>query len=206
MQEESPRAIVVLGAAQYDGVPSRILRARLEHAAELAARYPHAEIITVGAKLPGDRFTEAQVGKRFLVQHGVDSHRIAALDDGWDTSGSLNAVAGYLGAARHKLVVVVTDPLHTGRVALLSRLNQVGLPEIKTSGAPGCPQRFPQANWRRALAHEAGGLLVILVSAVCGKRAADSARAFLHRIEARLRPSRKARHAEIQRQRFTDRQ
>ncbi|WCZ32946.1 YdcF family protein [Corynebacterium massiliense] len=196
-----PRAIVVLGAAQYDGVPSRALRARLDHAVTLSQRYPDAEVITVGAKLPGDRFTEAEVGERYLRDHGVPAARITALHDGWDTSGSLDAVAAHLGPARSRLVLVVTDPLHTVRVEFLARLRLVDLPVVQASGAPGCPQRFPHANWWRAAAHEAGGLAVLAVEAIAGKRASHVLRCGLHRIEAWMRPTRKAHHAEIQRQR-----
>ena len=179
-----PRAIVVLGAAQYDGVPSRALRARLDHAVTLSQRYPDAEVITVGAKLPGDRFTEAEVGERYLRDHGVPAARITALHDGWDTSGSLDAVAAHLRPARSRLVLVVTDPLHTVRVEFLARLRLVDLPVVQASGAPGCPQRFPHANWWRAAAHEAGGLAVLAVEAIAGKRASHALRCGLHRIEA----------------------
>lgn len=60
--EANIEAIIVLGAAQYDGRPSRILSARLEEAVDAHALYPQIPIVTVGGKLPGDRFTEAEVG------------------------------------------------------------------------------------------------------------------------------------------------
>ena len=70
--EANIEAIIVLGAAQYDGHPSRILSARLEEAVDAHALYPQIPIVTVGGKLPGDRFTEAEVGQSYLSERVPD--------------------------------------------------------------------------------------------------------------------------------------
>ena len=70
--------VIVLGAAQYDGRPSRILAGRVRYAAEHAAAH-NLPIITVGGNLPGDRFTEAGVAKRLLENTTLD---VTALEEG----------------------------------------------------------------------------------------------------------------------------
>ena len=81
---------IVLGTAQYDGRPSRILVGRLRHAGELAMA-EGLEVITVGGKLPGDRFTEAGVGRTYLREH-FPHLTVHAVEEGMDTRSSLSAV------------------------------------------------------------------------------------------------------------------
>ena len=78
---------IVLGTAQYDGRPSRILASRLRHAGELATA-EGLEVITVGGKLPGDRFTEAGVGRTYLREH-FPHLTVHAVEEGMDTRSSL---------------------------------------------------------------------------------------------------------------------
>src|SRR3954449_6677670 len=63
-------AVVVLGASQFDGRPSAVFQARLEHAKALYADGTAPRIVTLGGGRPGDRFTEAQAGARWLAEHG----------------------------------------------------------------------------------------------------------------------------------------
>ena len=81
---------IVLGTAQYDGRPSRILAGRLRHAGELATA-EGLEVITVGGKLPGDRFTEAGVGRSYLREH-FPHLTVHAVEEGMDTRSSRKAV------------------------------------------------------------------------------------------------------------------
>ncbi|WP_246049230.1 YdcF family protein [Corynebacterium tapiri] len=180
-------SLAVMGTAQYDGRPSPQFAARLEHVADLASRFPDAHVYTLGANLPGDRFTEAEVGRKFLVARGVEKQRITALPEGNDSRASLKAL--YL--QQPGRTVVVTDPHHVLRTEILAQ--QEGLQAIG-SPAPGCPSRFPRKSWFRTLAHECGGLLVADVSARWGNGAADRVEELLRNIESRLRPSRRARH------------
>src|SRR5699024_8727045 len=86
-------AIVVLVVSQYDWRPSRVLTARLNEALAIAKKHPDIDIhfVTLGANMPGDRFTEAGVARTYLLDHGVESHQVHAVPEGNDTQGSLEA-------------------------------------------------------------------------------------------------------------------
>ena len=84
-------ALLILGTAQYNGVPSRQFAARLDHAAEIWQ--PGQRVFTCGGKLPGDAFTEAAVGKRYLIERGVREDAIVAVEEGSDSWASISAVA-----------------------------------------------------------------------------------------------------------------
>ena len=116
-------AIVVLGAAQYDGRPSPVLERRLRTALDLWESGAAPLIVTTGANQPGDTFTEGFAGFRFLREAGVAEDRIVVIVDGGDTYESLLATANQLppGAS----VVVVTDPYHARRSAEVA--GEVGL-------------------------------------------------------------------------------
>ena len=66
-------AIVVLGASQFDGRPSTIFRARLQHAKALFQRGVAPRVVILGGRAAGDRFTEAEAGARFLNERGVET-------------------------------------------------------------------------------------------------------------------------------------
>ena len=122
---------IVLGTAQYDGRPSRILAGRLRHAGELATA-EGLEVITVGGKLPGDRFTEAGVGRTFLREH-FPHLTVHAVEEGMDTRSSLKAVKEAFALSD---ATIITDPLHRLRTALIAR--QEGL-KATVSGTPYYP-------------------------------------------------------------------
>lgn len=105
-------AIVVLGASQYDGRPSRIFAARLRHAQQLYDEKVAKRIVTVGGGAPGDRFTEAEAGARFLRSRGVPASAVQAIGEGRDTLQSLQAARRALDL---ESVVLVTDPWHSLR-------------------------------------------------------------------------------------------
>src|SRR5215207_8154666 len=86
-------AIVVLGSAQYNGVPSSIFEARLEHALELYEEGVAPVVVTVGGKAAGDAFTEAEAGRDYLAQAGVPADGLLAVPEGVDTLESMRAVA-----------------------------------------------------------------------------------------------------------------
>lgn len=116
-------AIVVLGAAQYDGRPSPVLRARLQHAKELYSVGVAPRIITVGGRQSGDRFTEAEVGRNWLIDQGVDADDIVAVEQGHDTLDSLTAVAHRVSSEGVTSITVATDPAHIARsMAIAHRL------------------------------------------------------------------------------------
>jgi len=108
-------AIVVLGAAQFDGEPSPVLEARLARALALAEAGVAPRLVTVGGKRPGDRFTEAGAGRDWLLAHGADPDRVTAVETGSDTAESLAAVARLAARRGWTSVTLVTDPAHEAR-------------------------------------------------------------------------------------------
>lgn len=113
-------AIVVLGAAQYDGTPSPVLAGRLDHAALLFEQGRADLVITLGAKQPGDRTTEAEAGRDYLVSQGVPSSAVVALPEGRSTIASMRAVARYLRGLGMDSAFLVSDPWHNARIERMS--------------------------------------------------------------------------------------
>lgn len=108
-------AVVVLGAAQYDGEPQPYLAARLEHALGLFQAGTAPRVVTVGGSLPGDHFTEAEAGRRWLVERGVPEDDVVAVPAGGNTLASLSAVAELMRHNGWADAVVVTDRWHALR-------------------------------------------------------------------------------------------
>jgi uncharacterized SAM-binding protein YcdF (DUF218 family) len=122
------QAIVVMGAAQYDGVPSPDLRARLDEAVLLFHQGDAGVVAVTGSKEKGDEFTEAEAGARYLETKGVPSTAIveAGGDDTWQ---SLSDVAPMLKARGDTEVLMVTDPFHEDRsMAIASQLGLTPYP------------------------------------------------------------------------------
>jgi uncharacterized SAM-binding protein YcdF (DUF218 family) len=120
-------AIVVMGAAQYDGRPSPQLAARLDHVATLWPEGFAPLIVVTGGNQPGDRFTEADASAAYLIERGVPDSAILREDRGSTSYESIERVAALLderSAGTHS-VLVVTDPYHTLRSKLIAE--EVGL-------------------------------------------------------------------------------
>jgi uncharacterized SAM-binding protein YcdF (DUF218 family) len=109
-------AIVVLGAAQFDGRPSPVLAARLDHALDLYRRGLSSRLFVTGGKLPLDRVTEAEAEARYLQERGVPASAILIEDGGRTSWQSLSAVAGTLKAQGLHSVLLVSDPYHSARI------------------------------------------------------------------------------------------
>lgn len=114
-------AIVVLGAAQYNGEPSGVLRARLQHARSLYESGVADTIVTTGGGQPGDNYTEAGSGQAWLDEHGVPADDIVAVAQGRDTLGTLQAVAVRASDRQWRHVVIVSDPWHSLRSRTMAR-------------------------------------------------------------------------------------
>jgi uncharacterized SAM-binding protein YcdF (DUF218 family) len=115
-------AIVVMGAAQYDGVPSPDLQARLDEALALYQKGDAPLIVVTGSKEKGDVYTEAEAGARYLEANGVPAHAIvqAGGNDSWS---NLTDAASKLKGRGVDSVLVVTDPFHEDRsMAIASTL------------------------------------------------------------------------------------
>lgn len=114
-------AIIVLGAAQYEGRPSPVLRARLDHAVSLWKLRLAPRVIVTGGRGVGDTTSEAAVGMRYLVQRGVPADSIWMDTEGLTTSQSMVAARRLLGTKSYPSVIIVSDPFHMLRLAILAR-------------------------------------------------------------------------------------
>jgi vancomycin permeability regulator SanA len=117
--------VLVLGAAQYAGTPSKILEARLRHAMNLYDEGVAPYILTTGGNKPGDTYTEASAGVRWLTEQGVPKNRIIPVGEGNDTLGSLKAAAKSIHDRGWRTAVIVSDPWHSLRARTMA--SDVGL-------------------------------------------------------------------------------
>lgn len=114
-------AIVVMGAAQYDGRPTAQFKARLDHAFDLWSAGVAPIIVTTGGNQPGDRFTEGGSGAKYLNERGVDSSSLLIEESGSTTRRSLVGVAELLKLRGADNVVIVTEPFHALRSKLIAQ-------------------------------------------------------------------------------------
>lgn len=122
----SADAIVVLGAAQYDGRPSPVLEARLDAALALYQQGLAPVIITTGSSQAGDRFTQGFAGFTYLRDLGVPESDLRVVVDGTNTFEELSATANVLREEQlGEDVILVSDPYHAFRASEIAR--EVGL-------------------------------------------------------------------------------
>jgi uncharacterized SAM-binding protein YcdF (DUF218 family) len=114
-------AIVVLGAAQYWGRPSPVLRARLDHAVGLWRRGMAPRLVLTGGVGVGDTTSEAAVSRKYVVGEGIPESAILLETTGRTTRESLRSVAEMLRARDQRSVILVSDPFHMLRLDILAR-------------------------------------------------------------------------------------
>ena len=114
-------AIVVLGAAQYAGRPSPVLKARLDHAVSLWKRGLAPKMVLTGGRGTGDTTSEAAVGRRYVMKAGVADSAILLENEGRTTTASIAAVAGIMQEAHLERAILVSDPFHMLRLQILAR-------------------------------------------------------------------------------------
>ncbi len=114
-------AIVVMGAAQYDGRPSPQLAARLDHAADLWNAGVARVMVVTGGNQPGDRFTEAEASANYLIERGVPAEAILQEAQGHSSYASLDGVATLLHQRGLFRVLLVSDPFHSLRSRLIAQ-------------------------------------------------------------------------------------
>jgi uncharacterized SAM-binding protein YcdF (DUF218 family) len=114
-------AIVVLGAAQYVGRPSPVLRARLDHAISLWQKGMAPRVIFTGGRGEGDTTSEAAVSRRYALRRGVPDSAIVLETHGRTTRESLSGVASIMKDQPRRDVILVSDPFHMLRLAILAR-------------------------------------------------------------------------------------
>lgn len=122
LDERSPAdAIVVLGAAQYNGRPSPVLKARLDHAIELYRAGLAPMVVVTGGIGTGDRVSEATVGHRYLRSHLIPDSAIIVRPDGRTTEESMRSVAEWMHERELARTLLVSDPFHMARLRLEAR-------------------------------------------------------------------------------------
>jgi uncharacterized SAM-binding protein YcdF (DUF218 family) len=114
-------AIVVMGAAQYAGRPSPVLKARLDHAMLLWKRGLASWLIVTGGMGSGDTTSEAAVGRRYALRQGVPDSAILLEDQGRTTTASLAAVSDIMSRRKLRQAILVSDPFHMLRLRILAR-------------------------------------------------------------------------------------
>ena len=154
-------AIVVLGAAQYNGVPSPIYRARLDHAIDLFEEGLAPALVMTGGKLPGDKTTEAEAGRRYAISKGVPADAILVEDHGRTTLESLRTVATMLRDRDIHSAVFVSDRTHMLRVLRIARDEG-----IEAFGSPTrtSPIDASAGERLRATVHEVGALALYFLA------------------------------------------
>ena len=154
-------AIVVMGAAQYDGRPSPVFAARLDHAIALYHDGVAPRLIVTGGKREGDRTTEAASARSYAIEHGVPENAILSEDASRTTLQSIRRVAALMRDKDIGSAVFVSDPSHMLRVLRMASdegINGYGSP-TRTSPL----ERDPLARVD-AIVHELGALAVYFVS------------------------------------------
>jgi uncharacterized SAM-binding protein YcdF (DUF218 family) len=148
--------VLVLGAAQYAGTPSDVLEARLEHAKNLYDEGVAPYIVTTGGNQPGDTYTEASAGVRWLAEHGVPEDHVIAVGQGNDTLGSLRAAASKIHERGWRSAVIVSDPWHSLRARTMAA--DVGL-DAWTSPTHSGPIVQTRQTQARYILYETAALL-----------------------------------------------
>lgn len=155
-------AILVLGAAQYNGTPSPVYRARLDHAKELFDTGVAPHVVTVGGNQAGDRTTEGASGRAYLVDAGIPADALTAVGIGDDTLQSLRAAAGVIEQNGWHTVVLVTDPAHAYRASVMAR--DLGLSVTESSVRQG-PATASDVQLRYYTRETLGTLFYLLTGA-----------------------------------------
>jgi uncharacterized SAM-binding protein YcdF (DUF218 family) len=135
-QREPADVIVVLGAAQYNGRPSPVLRARLDHALRLYKDKLAPRIIVTGGVGRGDTTSEALVSRRYLLARYVPDSAVVVQPQGRSTAESMDAVGTWLGARGLHRVLLVSDPFHMFRLRLEARRTDLHAYTSPTESSP----------------------------------------------------------------------
>jgi len=155
-------AIVVMGAAQYDGTPSPLLAARLDHVVTLWGDGVANVVVVTGGNQPGDRFTEASASAAYLEDHGVPADAILQENASHNSYDSLVGVRDILRSRGWSRVLLVSDPFHSLRIRLISQ--ELGLTAYVS------PTRTSPVQGRTAYAREAKEAAGIAVARIIGFR------------------------------------
>jgi uncharacterized SAM-binding protein YcdF (DUF218 family) len=162
-RDERPAAdaIVVMGAAQYDGRPSPLFAARLDHAIELFHTGVAPWLVVTGGKREGDRTTEAATARAYAIRHDVPEEAILVEDQSRTTLQSIRLVAALMADRDLDSAVFVSDPSHMLRV-----LRMASDEGITGYGSPTRTSPLERDVARRAdaIVHELGALAIYFVT------------------------------------------
>ena len=139
-------AIVVFGAAQYDGHPSPVFRARLDHAFELFQRGLAPTVLTTGGSGADPSYSEGGVGHDYLVHRGIPESRVIAETQGADTAQSAERLGVIMRAIHMHSCIAVSDAYHVLRIRKL--LEHEGI-RVYVSPRPGSR---PHSLWQQGVA------------------------------------------------------
>lgn len=154
-------SIVVLGAAQYDGRPSPVLKARLDHAMDLWDRHFARVLIFTGGRGAGDTTSEAAVGRAYAKRHGVPEALILLESQGRTTRESMKGVARILGDRGLRTAILVSDPFHMLRLWILGRRFGFTPYTSPTRTSPISPNR--EKRWRYILSESVKAPMAFLL-------------------------------------------
>lgn len=152
-------AIVVLGAAQYNGRPSEVLEARLEQTLELYDAGFAPLIVVTGGKMEGDVYTEAETSRNYLVSRGVPVGAIVVEDQSRDTWASMRGVDDVLEGRDVESLLIVSDGFHLFRAELMAR--ELGY-SVHSSAATESPIRPWSSTELSYVVREAGGVIAFI--------------------------------------------
>jgi uncharacterized SAM-binding protein YcdF (DUF218 family) len=149
------QAIIVLGAAQFDGRPSGVLAARLDHAADLFEAGAAPLVVVTGGRQAGDRFTEAEASAGYLETKGVPGESIERETTSTNSWDELTATARFLKDRGITEVILVSDPFHSYRIAAMAK--DLGL---TAHVSPTTTSPVAGADELRAMLRETGAVSV----------------------------------------------
>jgi uncharacterized SAM-binding protein YcdF (DUF218 family) len=159
-QAKPAESIVVLGAAQYDGRPSPVLRARLDHGIDLWNRGMGKVLVLTGGKGAGDTTSEAEAGRAYARKHGVPDTVILLENKGRTTRESMLGVAQLLQNRGIKTAILVSDPFHMLRLSIIGRRFGLTPYTSPTQTSPISPNR--EKRWRYMLGESVKAPLAFL--------------------------------------------
>ncbi|MGH8909569.1 MAG: YdcF family protein [Egibacteraceae bacterium] len=147
------QAIVVLGAAQYNGRPSPVFRSRLDHAAALYQRGLAPIVVVTGGGQPGERYSEARAAAEYLYTQGVPDDAQRREVDGRNSWESLSATARFLRQEGIDHVLLVSDPWHSYRIASIA-----GAEGLIAYTSPTTTSPYTSGETLRRLVRETGAV------------------------------------------------
>jgi uncharacterized SAM-binding protein YcdF (DUF218 family) len=142
-------AILVLGAAQYNGKPSPVFRARLDHAIKLYHQDYAPYLILTGGVGVGDTLSEGEVGRRYALQNGVTTDAILVERQGVTSFESVSAAAELMKEHNLHKALLVSDPYHMLRLQLLAR--RAGIEPLRAPRPQGSNDLANSRRWHYVL-------------------------------------------------------